>query len=176
MSWGKLPKALTKKLRNEALVVTSTSYDVTFRPQALLWGRHGITKCVPLSLGRDHLSIWSAGCLVEKPCPLESQKPTSKPWPIRLLVLLGIVLVWLLGGDVRFDGLLLLYECSTTSTRRLRRPRDSAPLRLVRVADDVQRSAAVWSEWLAQGAMQSVHNEMNVSDLLRLAAKAVASN
>ena len=116
MSWGKLPNAFTKKLRNEADVVTSTSYEVTFRPQARAWGRHGITKWVPLSLGRDHLSIWSAGCLVENPLPLESQKPTSKPWPIRLLVLLGIVFALLVGGDVRFDGLLLLYECSTTST------------------------------------------------------------
>jgi hypothetical protein len=33
-----------------------------------------------------------------------------------LLVLLGIVFALLVGGDVRFDGLLLLYECSTTST------------------------------------------------------------
>ena len=69
-----------------------------------------------MSLGRDHLSIWSAGCFVEKPWPLESQKPTSKPWPMRLLVLLGIAFVLLVVGDVRFDGLLLLYECSTTST------------------------------------------------------------
>ena len=69
-----------------------------------------------MSRGNDHLSIWSAGCLVENPLPLESQKPTSKPWPIRLLVLLGIVFALLVGGDVRFDGLLLLYECSTTST------------------------------------------------------------
>ena len=70
-----------------------------------------------MSRGNDHLSMWSAGCFVEKQCPLESQKPTSKPWPIRLLVLLGIVL--LVVGDVRLDGLLLLYECSTTSTRRI---------------------------------------------------------
>ena len=62
-----------------------------------------------MSRGNDHLSIWSAGCFVEKPCPLESQKPTSKPWPMRLLVLLGIVFALLLvGGDGRFDGLLLL--------------------------------------------------------------------
>ena len=59
-----------------------------------------------MSLGKDHLSMWSAGCLVEKPWPLESQKPTSKPWPIRLLVLLGIVFVLLLFGVYGW----LLYE------------------------------------------------------------------
>ena len=50
--------------------------------------------------------MWSAGCFVEKPWPLESQKPTSKPWPIRLLVLLGIVFVLLLFGVYGW----LLYE------------------------------------------------------------------
>ena len=128
MSWGKEPKALTKKLRNEALVVTSTSYDVTFRPQALLWGRHGITKCVPLSRGRDHLSMWSAGCLVEKPFPLESQKPTSRPWPMRLL---GLGIVFLrVAARLRF---VRRYQCSTrarciTLMRIRLRPRRNAAL------------------------------------------------
>ena len=80
-----------------------------------------------MSLGRDHLSMWSAGCFVEKPLPLESQKPTSKPWPIRLLVLLGIVFVWLLVGVygwLLYEG--TLYDFDT----RMRRPRRDAALLL----------------------------------------------
>ena len=83
--------------------------------------------------------MWSAGCLVEKPWPLESQKPTSKPWPIRLLVLLGIVFLRV-AARRRLRVRRLLYEGMLYyfGVTRLRRPRRDAALLRLRVAD-VQR-------------------------------------
>ena len=69
--------------------------------------------------------MWSAGCLVEKPWPLESQKPTSKPWPIRLL---GLGIVFLrVAARRRLRGFSATRaRCITVMCIRLRPRRDAA--------------------------------------------------
>ena len=78
--------------------------------------------------------MWSAGCFVEKPWPLESQKPTSKPWPIRLLGL-GIVflrVVFCSAVSLLYEGTLYYLDVYSTAAPT---GRGSAKLRVA----DVQR-------------------------------------